>query len=135
MTTLDDRNSRPTMQLVPGTDSPGLVDTLRAEDSAQAAGLSAFERMTCPVHRGWVHRCISSPVHVVRWTGHRWCARCQSPAGVAVDELTGRVAVRCDRCGLPPAGVATEQIVHSCEASLARSSRGTAVPSPRRRSA
>jgi hypothetical protein len=103
-------------------DEHDLAAMLRTEDAV--AGLSVFDRVTCPFHRTWAHRCISSPTHVIPLTGHRWCADCRIPADVAVDELTGRVSVTCGRCGRPPRGFATQQIVRACQASLARARRG-----------
>lgn len=96
-----------------------LAETLLAEDRAEEAGLDPLERTSCRFHRRWVHQCISSPAHVIPVTGHRWCRPCASAANVAVDELTGDVAVRCPRCGRSPGGRATRQIVRTCTASLA----------------
>lgn len=95
-----------------------LADVLVAEDAAQRAGLSPFERITCRVHRRWVHECIASPLHVVAVSGHRWCEECALPAVVSVDQLLGDVEVRCPQCRCVPASVATEQIVRTCQASL-----------------
>src|SRR3982074_3500535 len=53
-----------------------LAERLATEDAAVEAGLSPFERLTCPAHRRWVHQCIVSPQHVSPVTGHRWCRRC-----------------------------------------------------------
>lgn len=96
-----------------------LAVTLVAEDGAEEAGLSPFERVTCPVHRRWIHQCISSPVHVIELTGHRWCRDCRSLATVAVDELTNTVSVICQRCGRSPSNPATRQIQRICEDSMA----------------
>jgi hypothetical protein len=95
-----------------------LAECLASEDAAVEAGASPFERLTCPMHRRWLHRCISSPQHVIPVTGHRWCRECQSPATVTVDELDGDVAVACPRCHRVPDGIATRQIVGACRASL-----------------
>jgi hypothetical protein len=95
-----------------------LAERLASEDAAVEAGASPFERLTCPMHRRWLHRCISSPQHVIPVTGHRWCRECQSPATVTVDELDGDVAVACPRCHRVPDGIATRQIVSACRASL-----------------
>jgi hypothetical protein len=89
------------------------------EDRAEEAGLDPFERITCRIHRRWLYQCISSPVHIIAVTGHRWCRGCAAPASVAVDELTGSVRVVCTRCGRCPAGRATQQIVRTCTASVA----------------
>lgn len=97
-----------------------LANTLIVEDAAEEReALSAHERITCHVHRRWAHECISSPVHVIVVTGHRWCRRCEAEASVAVDELTGSVAVVCTACRRPPDTAATRQIIRTCRASLA----------------
>lgn len=96
-----------------------LAETLLAEDVAEDAGLDAFERISCRIHRRWLHQCIHSSVHVVLVSGHRWCRSCNAEAAVAVDELTGDVRVRCTRCGCTPPGRASRQIVRTCTASLA----------------
>lgn len=98
----------------------GLAAKLVAEDAAEEHdGLSPHERITCHTHRRWVHECISSPLHVIIVTGHRWCRRCEREAAVAVDELTGTVQVTCVRCHRVPDSPATRQIVRTCRASLA----------------
>jgi len=38
-----------------------LARTLTAEDRQEYAGLNPFERLTCHVHRRWLHDCVSSP--------------------------------------------------------------------------
>lgn len=96
-----------------------LADRLATEDAAVEAGLSPFERLTCPAHRRWLYRCIASPQHALPTTGHRWCRDCDVPATVAVDELSGDVTVTCPRCGRMPNTIATRQIVRTCRASLA----------------
>jgi hypothetical protein len=48
-----------------------LAAVLHQEDLAERAGLSPFDRITCPLHRRWLHQCIASPVHVVPIAGHR----------------------------------------------------------------
>jgi hypothetical protein len=96
-----------------------LAERLATEDAAVEAGLSPFERLTCPAHRRWAHQCIASPQHVSPVTGHRWCRDCACLATVAVDELGGDVTVTCPRCHHTPEGVATRQIVRACRASLA----------------
>jgi hypothetical protein len=104
-----------------------LAATLAAEDAAEHHGLSPFERITCRTHRRWVHECVASPMHVVVVSGHRWCRDCQATAMVAVDQLLGTVKVLCPRCRRAPDGVATAQIVRTCQASLA-ASRASALP-------
>lgn len=97
-----------------------LTDRLILEDAAEEReDLAALERITCHFHRRWVHECIGSPVHVIIVTGHRWCRRCEAEALVAVDELTGSVAVTCTRCHRCPDTEATRQILRTCRASLA----------------
>lgn len=96
-----------------------LAEALFTENEAEERGFSPFERLTCRIHRRWIHDCIASPVHVVPMTGHRWCRRCQRPASIAVDQLDGLVTVLCTRCGRIPGQSATEQIIRVCRASLA----------------
>ena len=79
-----------------------LAARLAAEDVAEEAGLDPFERISCRLHQRWLHQCVSSPVHVVAFTGHRWCRTCAAPAAVAVDEWLGDVRVTCTRCGTAP---------------------------------
>lgn len=96
-----------------------LATTLATEDSAEVEwGLSPHERITCRLHRRWAYQCIASPQHIIAVTGHRWCDDCQTGVTVAVDELTGRVALTCPRCNQTPRTCATEQIIRTCEASL-----------------
>ncbi|MBB5159138.1 hypothetical protein [Saccharopolyspora phatthalungensis] len=97
-----------------------LADTLILEDAAEEREeISALDRISCHVHRRWVHECISSPTHVIAVTGHRWCRRCEAEASVAVDEVSGSVNVVCTRCGRAPDTAATRQILRTCRASLA----------------
>ncbi|WP_249124095.1 hypothetical protein [Saccharopolyspora erythraea] len=97
-----------------------MADTLISEDAAEERDeLSALERISCHVHRRWAHECISSPVHVIVVTGHRWCRRCEAEAFVAVDEVSGSVDVVCTRCREAPGTAATRQIIRTCRASLA----------------
>ena len=53
-----------------------LAARLAAEDVAEEAGVDPFERVSCRLHQRWLHQCVSSPVHVVAFTGHRWCRTC-----------------------------------------------------------
>lgn len=96
-----------------------LAARLSTEDLAEEDGLNPLERTTCYTHRRWLHHCISSPLHVIVVTGHRWCRRCQCAVHVAIDELAGDVALTCPKCGEMPAGAANRQVVRSCRASLA----------------
>jgi len=97
-----------------------LAARLAAEDLAEEAEeLSPHERVTCRLHRRWIHQCVSSPQHAIAVTGHRWCRRCEAALNVAVDELTGTVALTCARCRLPGSGPANRQVVRTCRASIA----------------
>jgi hypothetical protein len=106
-----------------------LAAKLMVEDRAEERdGLSPHERLTCHTHRRWVHECISSPLHVIVITGHRYCRRCEREAAVAVDELAGTVRVSCVRCHRVPDSPATRQIVRTCRASLAAAREGRNAP-------
>jgi hypothetical protein len=96
-----------------------LAAVLAAEDAAEDDGLNPLERLTCHVHRRWVHQCVSSDLHANPVTRHRWCRDCETAANVAVDELTGAVRITCPRCGRTPECPATRQIIRTCKASLA----------------
>lgn len=97
-----------------------LAAALSTEDAAEDAGtLDPLERMTCYTHRRWLHHCVSSPLHVIVVTGHRWCRRCSRAVDVAIDQLTGDVALRCPRCHEMPPGAANRQLIRCCRASLA----------------
>ncbi|MGH3759230.1 hypothetical protein [Actinophytocola sp.] len=96
-----------------------LAVALSTEDAAEETGLDPLERTTCHTHRRWLHHCVSSPLHVIVVTGHRWCRRCSCAVQVAVDELTGDVRLTCPRCHEMPPGAANRQVVRSCRASLA----------------
>ncbi|MFE6612475.1 hypothetical protein [Amycolatopsis sp. NPDC057786] len=96
-----------------------LAAILAAEDVAEEHGLSAHVRTTCYVHRGWVHQCISDPMHVLVVTGHRWCRRCDRTVEVRVDEtFPGSVELFCDGCGVPPDTVANREVLLACRTSL-----------------
>nr|WP_233223163.1 hypothetical protein [Amycolatopsis sp. BJA-103] len=96
-----------------------LAAILAAEDVAEEHGLSAHVRTTCYVHRSWVHRCVSDPMHVLVVTGHRWCRRCDRTIDVEVDEtFPGSVELFCDGCGVPPDTVASREVLRACQASL-----------------
>jgi hypothetical protein len=99
-----------------------LAVALSTEDAAEERGLDPFERTTCYAHRRWLHQCVSSPLHVVRVSGHRWCRRCECAVTVAVDELAGDLSLTCPRCGDMPPGPANRQVVRACRASLAAAS-------------
>lgn len=99
-----------------------LALALSTEDAAEERGLNPFERTTCYAHRRWLHQCVSSPSHVVRVSGHRWCRRCECAVTVAVDELAGDLTLTCPRCGEMPPGPANRQVVRACRASLAAAS-------------
>ena len=96
-----------------------LAAMLAEEDAAEELGLNPLERVSCRLHRRWLHHCVHSMDHVIKVTGHRWCRDCSSTASVGVDELTGDVLVRCESCHRTPRSVATQQIIRACRASLA----------------
>jgi hypothetical protein len=96
-----------------------LAAALSTEDAAEERGMDPLERTTCWTHRRWLHHCVSSPLHVIIVTGHRWCRRCMCAANVAIDELTGDVALSCPKCHEAPAGAANRQLIRCCRASLA----------------
>jgi hypothetical protein len=99
-----------------------LAAALTAEDAAEFDGLNPLERMTCGLHRKWIHRCVHSPLHVIPVTGHRWCRHCATAANVMIDELTGEIRVTCPRRSRTPNPLATKQIVRTCRASLSAAS-------------
>jgi hypothetical protein len=106
-----------------------LAATLSTEDTAEdAGGLDPLERITCYTHRRWLHHCVSSPLHVLIVTGHRWCRRCSCAVNVAIDELTGDVALTCPRCHEMPRSAANRQLVRCCRASLAAAHDTAAAP-------
>lgn len=96
-----------------------LAAALTTEDLAELDGLDPLERTTCWTHRRWLHQCISSPLHVIVVTGHRWCRDCSCAVNVAVDELVGDLKLSCPRCDRMPNTRASRQIVRACRASLA----------------
>ncbi|WP_112274103.1 hypothetical protein [Lentzea terrae] len=96
-----------------------LAAMLAEEDAAEELGLNPLERVSCRLHRRWLHHCVHSADHVIKVTGHRWCRDCSSTASVGVNELTGDVLVCCEKCHQIPRGAATQQIVRACRASLA----------------
>ncbi len=73
---------------------------LEIENAAQASGtLAWFDRLTCPEHKTWWHQCLpTSPQHVSRMEGLRWCHRCVQEMTVAVDEVSGTAAIICRSC-------------------------------------
>jgi hypothetical protein len=95
-----------------------LSRTLRSEDLAEDAGrLSPDDRLTCHVHRRWIHQCVSSPVHAHPVTRHRWCRDCEKALTVAVDEFAGTVRMTCPGCGAGGSS-ATTRLLAACRASL-----------------
>jgi hypothetical protein len=99
---------------------PLLAATLAREDRAEDAGsLDPTDRVTCRTHHRWLHECVSSPVHTNPAIGYRWCRRCDHQALVAVDELTGDVAIHCGLCGRSPRSRANRELVELCRRSLA----------------
>ncbi|MET0235823.1 MAG: hypothetical protein ABW224_14355 [Kibdelosporangium sp.] len=103
-----------------------LSDALVAEDHAEDTGrLDPLDRLTCRVHRRWIHECCHSDMHVIQVTGNRWCRPCRRALEIAVDELNRTVTVHCPRCDRGPSTRADQQLIAACEASL------TAARSPR----
>lgn len=107
-----------------------LAVALSTEDSLEADGLDPLERTTCWTHRRWLHQCVSSPLHVIQVTGHRWCRNCACAVSVAVDELIGDLRLECPRCHRMPDTRASRQILRACRASLAASTEPTVSPIP-----
>jgi hypothetical protein len=96
-----------------------LATALTAEDHAEDTGrLDPLDRLTCRVHRRWIHECGHSNLHVIPVTGHRWCRPCRCALEIAVDELTGKVTLHCPRCDRGPTTKADHQLITACEASL-----------------
>ena len=101
------------------TPASTLADALAAEDQAEDTGwLDALDRLTCRVHRRWIHECAHSDLHVIEVTGHRWCRPCRRALEIAVDEVTRTVTLRCPRCHRGTTTRADHQLVAACEASL-----------------
>ncbi|GHF90183.1 hypothetical protein GCM10017567_00090 [Amycolatopsis bullii] len=97
-----------------------LAATLAREDRTEdTGGLDPTDRVTCRIHRRWLHDCVASPVHSNPATGYRWCRRCDHQALVAVDELAGEVTIRCGLCGRIPLSRANQELVELCRRSLA----------------
>lgn len=114
-----------------------LATVLAREDpDEEHAGLSPHDRLTCPLHRRWVHQCVSSPVHAIRVTGHRWCRACDTAVAIAVDELAESVNLTCPNCRQFPASAVNRQVLRSCRASIigAQQNRFPLATVPRRRS-
>jgi len=108
-----------TLTLVPTRPASPLADALQAEDHAEDTGwLDPLDRMTCRVHRRWIHECAHSELHVSPITGHRWCRPCRRELELAVDELTRTATVHCPRCDRGPTTRADAQLIAACEASL-----------------
>ncbi|MEV6241267.1 hypothetical protein [Lentzea sp. NPDC051838] len=95
-----------------------LSAVLSAEDLAEELGLDPHARVTCGLHRCWLHQCVASPDHVIPVTGHRWCRPCGRPLDVVVDETTARLF--CPTCGTgTPDTAANRQVVRACRTSIA----------------
>ena len=95
-----------------------LTAVLSAEDLAEELGLDPHARVTCGLHRCWLHQCVAGPDHVIPVTGHRWCRPCRRPLDVVVDETTARLF--CPRCGTgTPDSAANRQVVRACRTSIA----------------
>ncbi|OXM72380.1 MULTISPECIES: hypothetical protein [Amycolatopsis] len=101
-----------------------LDDALVAEDHAEESGfLDPLDRITCPVHRRWIHQCCHSDLHVSQVSGHRWCRPCRRALEVAVDEVLGTVTLRCPGCARGSHTRAHAQLITACEASLTAATR------------
>jgi hypothetical protein len=111
----------PSPQDRPAAARPALLASMLArEDRVEDdGGLDPTDRVTCRTHRRWLHDCVSSPVHSNPAIGYRWCRRCDHQALVAVDELSGEVAIHCGLCGRTPHSRANEELVDLCRRSLA----------------
>jgi hypothetical protein len=106
-----------------------LTAALAAEDHAEDTGwLDALDRLTCRVHRRWIHECAHSDLHVIEVTGHRWCRPCRRALEIAVDEVTRTVALHCPRCHRGTTTRADRQLVAACESSLTASRARPTVP-------
>lgn len=104
------------LSILPATD---LAARLAIEDQAEDAGLvHPDQRLTCPVHRRWIHQCVASPLHVNQITRHRWCRRCACALPVAVDELTATVTIQCPNCQAG-GSAATDRLITACQRSIA----------------
>ena len=77
-----------------------------------------MDRVTCRLHRRWLHSCVGSAAHANATTGQRWCRRCGRMAPVAVDELCCQISIVCDCCGRSPGGRANRQLLELCRRSL-----------------
>jgi hypothetical protein len=124
-----------TLTLVPNRTEPTpastLPDALAAEDHAEDTGwLDPLDRLTCRVHRRWIHECAHSDLHVIEVTGHRYCRPCRCALEIAVDEVTRTVALHCPRCDRGATTRADRQLVAACESSLTASRARSAAPAP-----
>lgn len=124
---IETTSQSPRLPLIPQDIDPKYADlvnhklaaVLTSEDQQEEVhDLSPHDRLTCRTHRRWVHECLSSPLHVIIVTGHRWCRDCQTAAEVAVDELTASMAMRCPRCGRMPDGWANRRTAAACRTSI-----------------
>lgn len=106
-----------------------VVSVLAAEDLAEELGLDPHARVTCSLHRCWMHQCVSAPDHVIAVTGHRWCRSCARALEVVVDEKTTRtVHLYCPSCGAAADTVANRQLVRACHTSIAAMHDVAALP-------
>jgi hypothetical protein len=117
-----------TLTLVENRTLSALATALDAEDHAEDTGwLDPLDRLTCRVHRRWIHECSHSDLHVIPVTGHRWCRPCRRALEIAVDEVDRTVSLHCPRCHRGATTRADHQLVAACEASLTAA---RAVPAP-----
>jgi hypothetical protein len=89
-----------TAELPPEVVRAGAAAVLAWEDAMEDDNrLSPMRRLTCRIHRRWLHECVFSSAHVSPTTGHRWCRRDHCVITVIVDELARAVTMVCPRCG------------------------------------
>jgi len=95
-----------------------LAEWLAFEDTAEELGqLSPDDRLTCHVHRRWIHSCVASPIHINPVTRHRWCRVCAQPLTVTLDEATTTMTMYCMSCG-DGVSAATARVLAACRASM-----------------
>lgn len=110
----------------------GLRGLLALEQRQQDRGeLDPADRVTCPQHSTWIHRCAHSDAHVTRSLGVRWCSPCGTALDVVVDELTRAISLRCNRCGTGARSRADHRLVEACHRSLGLAQAAAQIARPR----